>query len=83
MVTDLLIVARNQQALHTYLKQDFANDDDVEVIVDRRTRDRRRAPGEGVAHERRRGADRRRHPDLREKLTTVGFAVVRLDAPPA
>lgn len=78
MGTDLLVVARTQPGLYAYLKEDFAGDDDVEVIMDRRVGERRRdrAP---CTPERRR-SERRGGPDVRDKLTSVGFAVVRIQA---
>ncbi len=78
-VTDLLIVARNQPGLYTYLQEDFAQDVDVRVIMDRRVRERRRQAA-SVADDRRR-VDRRAAPELADKLTSIGFAIVRCDGP--
>lgn len=75
MGTDLLVVARNQPGLYAYLKEDFAGDGDVEVIMDRRVGERRRARAP-CAPERRR-SERRAGPDVRDRLTSIGFAVVR------
>ena len=77
MTTDLLVVARNQPVLYTYLKEDFASEGDVQVVMDRRVGERRR---DRLSWEpERRRADRRAYPDLRDKLTSIGFAVVCLE----
>lgn len=76
MGTDLLVVAKTQPGLYAYLKEDFADDGDVEVIMDRRVGERRR-DGPPCARERRR-SERRAGPDVRDKLTSIGFAVVRV-----
>jgi hypothetical protein len=74
MVTNLLIVTREQPSLYTYLRQDFADDPDVVVILDRRRAERRRLPIP-TPQERRRAPRRTRH-DLADRLASVGFAVV-------
>jgi len=45
MVRYLLIVARTEPDLWRYLKDNFAGDQKVEVILDRRRAERRRQPG--------------------------------------
>ena len=45
MVRYLLIVARTEPDLWRYLKHNFAGDDKVEVVLDRRRGERRRQPG--------------------------------------
>ena len=76
MVRYLLIVARNQPDLCHYLKNNFAGDEKVEVILDRRRGERRQRiqPHE---LERRRG-ERRRHPGIDKDLTYRSFVIVRL-----
>lgn len=74
---DLLIVARNQRSLYEYLKDDFEADPDVQVLMDRRHGERRQAR-EAWTAERRRG-DRRTRPPIDEKLSSVGFAIVRIE----
>jgi hypothetical protein len=77
MATDLLIVSRQQPSLYDYLKEDFADDDSVHVVLDRRFGERRRTLAPVGAD--RRQAQRRRYPDLRDKLASLGFAVVHLE----
>lgn len=71
----LIIVARNQLPLCDYLRQQFAGDRDVEVILDRRWTERRRRT-EPRALECRR-ADRRQEPVRDADLYKHGFAIVR------
>ena len=77
MAGDLLIVARNQRSLYEYLKHDFEDDPDVQVVMDRRQGERRQAREPWTA-ERRRG-DRRTRPPIDDKLESIGFAVVRIE----
>ncbi|MBI1736878.1 MAG: hypothetical protein HYR51_17050 [Candidatus Rokubacteria bacterium] len=74
---DLLIVSRSQRSLYDYLRDDFQSDPDVEVLMDRRHGERRQARAPWTA-ERRRG-DRRTRPPIDEKLTSIGFAIVRIE----
>lgn len=71
----LIIVARNQLPLCDYLRQQFAGDRDVELILDRRWRERRQR-AQPYAWERRR-ADRRQGSIRDADLHTHGFAVIR------
>jgi hypothetical protein len=71
---DLLIVARDRVELYAYLVNEFAGDDDVTVIIDRRHGERSRA-GQAAGAERRNG-DRRTHLLSEEQLRTLGFIVV-------
>ena len=75
MVRYLLIVARNQPDLWRYLKDNFAGDDKVEVILDRRREERRQRiqPHESE----RRQAERRRQPSLDKDLTYRSLVIVR------
>ena len=75
MVRYLLIVARNQPDLWRYLKADFAGDEKVEVILDRRRGERRQRvqPHES---ERRQG-ERRRQPSIDKDLTYRFLVIVR------
>lgn len=77
MSEDILVVARTQQSLYEYLCQDFAEDPDVRVVIDRR-RGERRQRGEAWSAERRRN-ERRTRPAIDDKLESVGFAIVRLE----
>lgn len=76
IVRHLLIVARNRENLFDQLKQAFADDEQVQVIVDRRVGERRQRPP-GTATERRK-ADRRNR-KIEEQLRTIGWALVLLD----
>jgi hypothetical protein len=75
MVRYFLIVARNQQDLWRYLKNNFAGDDKVEVLLDRRRGERRQRL---QAHDpERRQGERRRQPSLDKDLTYRSFVIVR------
>ena len=67
----LFIVSRDEPALYEFAKQRFANDDNIEVIMDRRTS--RAPPPERKEHE-----ERRRQPDLSEELRVYSYVLVRL-----
>jgi hypothetical protein len=79
VTTDILIVARNQPQLYVYLKDDFANDAEVRIIIDRRRGERRR-DAIGTTHDRRQ-SDRRVRADVASRLESLGFAVVRVGGP--
>jgi len=75
MVQYLLIVARNQPDLCRYLTNNFAGDEKVEVILDRRLGQRRQRV---QPHElERRKGERRRQPSLDKDLTYRLFVIVR------
>ena len=75
MVQYLLIVARNQSDLWRYLKDNFAGDEKVEVILDRRRGEQRQRV---QLHEpERRRAERRRQPSLDKDLIYRSFVIVR------
>ena len=75
MVQYLLIVARSQPDLWRYMQHNFAGDDKVEVILDRRRVERRQRI---QAHEpERRQGERRRQPSLDKDLTYRSFVIVR------
>jgi hypothetical protein len=73
----LLIVARNRQPLYEQLRAAFATNDRVQVLVDRRTGERRQRKDTVSAAERRRADRRNRHID--EQLKTIGWALVLMD----
>ena len=77
MNADFLIVARNQHALYEYLKNDFEDDPEVQVVMDRRQGERRRQAEPWKAE--RRQTDRRVQPPMDDKLAEIGFVVVRVD----
>ncbi len=75
MVRYLLIVARTQPDLWRYLKDNFAGDEKVEVIADRRRGERRQRP---QPHEpERRQGEGRRQPSPDRDLTYRSFVIVR------
>lgn len=72
MPRELFIVARDRPDLYRYLTQTFADADNVLVVWDRRSDERRRdaeAPGANRSQE-----DRRRRPHVEVELRTVGYA---------
>lgn len=70
MARTLFIVSRRHPDLYEYLKERFASDDQVEVILDRRAGAARQAGAE-------RGAEERRcHPEVDTELESRSHAVV-------
>jgi hypothetical protein len=75
----MFIIAPGQRALYDSLRRTFANDPTVEVVMDRRTGQRRERASGASAERRaadRRAADRRRNATVQKKLSARGFAVV-------
>ena len=72
-----LIVARHRRELFEELTRAYAGHETVEVLLDRRTGERRRRNADTPVLERRRG-DRRRRSALDEQLRTIGWALVLL-----
>ena len=70
----LFIVARNQPGLWHYLRRDFAEDEEIQVLLDRRRGDRRQRY-QGQEPERRR-SDRRRQPSIDNDLRYRSFVVL-------
>ena len=62
MARHLFIVSRHHTGLYTYLVERFQDDQNVEVIIDRRVEERRRG-GMAPGAERRAGERRRRQDD--------------------
>ncbi|HEY7519177.1 MAG TPA: hypothetical protein VIE36_12865 [Methylomirabilota bacterium] len=81
MGRNLFVVSRRYPDLYEYLRERFASDTAVEVILDRRIAQRRRAQApHGV--ERRRG-DRRGRPEVEVELQTRSHAIITIpDEPP-
>ena len=77
MKRELFIVARDRPDLYRYLTQTFADAENVEVIWDRRSGERRGPGGEATPDRRRR--DRRTRPSVDDDLRTVGYAFLVLD----
>jgi hypothetical protein len=77
MRRELFIVARDRSDLYRYLSQTFADADNVEVIFDRRSAERRELPTPTTPDRRRR--ERRSRPQVEEELRTVGYSFLVLD----
>jgi hypothetical protein len=75
----LFVVSRHHQDLYAYLRERFATDTAVEVILDRRVLERRQRHPRGVVE--RRGADRRRRPEVEAELRTRSHAILTLADP--
>jgi hypothetical protein len=75
----LFIVARDQPELCAHLQREFVHEEGVEIVLDRRRRDRRRLHATGRDGDRRRRVDRRAHPPIQHELNTLNFALVRAD----
>ena len=71
MARYLFIVPQDQPELHEHLRGDFSNDNDVQVLLDRRVAERRQRV-EPYTPERR-WADRRHQPGADAPLHRVGF----------
>lgn len=77
MPREIFIVARDRPDLYRYLSQTFADAENVQVIWDRRDRDRRRA-GESRPGPERRHGDRRTRATVEQELRTVGYAFITI-----
>ena len=77
MRRELFIVARDRSDLYRYLSQTFADAENVEVIFDRRSTERREHSTTATPERRRR--ERRSRPNVDEELRTVGYAFLVLD----
>ena len=71
----LFIVGRQRRALYDSLRRTFAGDDTVQVVLDRRVRERRRRRRPRTSGERRR-RERRAQRAIDAKLRARGYAVV-------
>ena len=78
MIAHLFIVSRREPQLFTYLSREFASEDDVQVIVDRRIGERRKTTG--VYPVERRQTDRRTLAHVPRQISSLGYAFVRVDA---
>jgi hypothetical protein len=80
VIAHLFIVSRLEPDLFTYLSREFAQEDDVRVIVDRRATQRRRSrEGFGTTDLERRRRDRRAQAHVARQISSLGYAFVRLD----
>ena len=78
-VKHLFIVAKTQRELFDHLSRAFARHETVEVLLDRRTGERRHRQTDAPVLERRRAERRRNAVD--EQLRTFGWALVLVDPP--
>ncbi len=75
----LFIVTRDDPALYERLRHEFTDERGVEIVVDRRLRERRRL--EHPQPEDRRKGDRRARAEVDAHLRAVGWAIVRKGEP--
>jgi hypothetical protein len=75
----LVVVADNRASLHEYLKQAFAGNETIRVVLNRRVMQRRQLYGPYDSDRRR--DDRRSPLKVDGLLRTIGWAVLRLEAP--
>lgn len=77
MPRELFIVARDRPDLYRYLSQTFADAENVQVIWDRRTGERRTRSRARIPE--RRVAERRRRAAVEHELRVVGYAFITID----
>jgi len=68
MSREIFVVARDRPDLFRYLSETFAEADNVDVILDRRTGEDRAGPVD----------ERRARPKVEEDLRSVGYAFITL-----
>jgi hypothetical protein len=76
VVKQLVIVARDRQKLYDHVRRAFSDNPSVEVILDRRSAEPRKA-NRATAADRRRGNHQKLETD--NQLKALGWAIVRLD----
>lgn len=74
----VFIVARDHRNLYESLRRTFADDDTVQVLLDRRRSERRQRAAEGRSEQRRQ--HRRARTDLQAQLEARGYALVSVMA---
>jgi hypothetical protein len=80
MGRNLFVVSRRHPDLYQYLRERFASDSAVEVILDRRVAQRRQ---QQATHEpERRRAERRRRPEVELELQTRSHAIITIPDTP-
>lgn len=77
-VRHLFIVSRNHPWLYAHLRERFEDDPNVEVIIDRRVRDRRLLPSAPESARERRKAERRRALSPDEDLRVRSHYIVEV-----
>jgi hypothetical protein len=75
----IFIVARDRKDLFASLSRTFAGDDLVDIVIDRRTKERRRTPLAPETERRRK--DRRIRDATDRRLRARGYAVIAVIAP--
>jgi hypothetical protein len=76
MSREIFVVARDRPDLYRYLSQTFADADNVQVILDRRSSER--SEGEDAESDERRQAERRARPNVERDLRSVGYAFITI-----
>ena len=77
MPRHLFIVSRETPYLADYMREQFSEEPNVEVVVDRRRKERRHGQRSEVAANRD-GAERRQRPDLDRELRESFHVCIRL-----
>lgn len=80
MGRNVFVVSRRYPDLYEYLRERFASDTAVEVILDRRVAQRRRT--QAAVHSERRQSDRRRRPEVEIELETRSHAIITIPDQP-
>ena len=80
MGRNLFVVSRRHPDLYEYLRERFATDPAVEVILDRRLGQRRRS--QEVRPVDRRRAERRKRPEVETELQTRSHAIITMPDTP-
>jgi hypothetical protein len=78
MPREIFIVARDRPDLYRYLSQTFADAENVQVIWDRRSGERRTTVATVHNPERRQG-ERRRRAGIDQELRLVGYAFITIE----
>jgi hypothetical protein len=73
----LLVVSRDQVSLYSQLVREFADKDNIRIIMDRRVGDRRVRPVAPAVN--RRGPDRRVRAHTDSQLRALGWSIIRFD----
>jgi len=76
MARNLFVVSRRHPDLYEYLRERFAGDSAVEVILDRRIGQRRRHQAPHGAERRR--TERRQRPEVEAELQTRSHAIITI-----
>ena len=69
MAREIFVVARDRPDLYRYLSQTFAEADNVQVILDRRS-----GESADLAH-----PERRARPNVEKELRSVGYAFISIE----